>query len=424
MDEMKEPLKRDRGTGKVFNKGKRVYIVFQYLGEKVEYATGERDTKQNRVHWDNWLDDALAAINDGKFIFSEALAGASPKTKAFFTKLEGNVNGGVKKESKIDPNSLTMGEVIKAYRDENIPNIVSISKKQAYLSKIRSRILPYFEKMPISKFTCTEVANFLGHLAGTNQSKETAKGLKKSLKRQTIFDTLTVLKRVWLTACNQHKLVLPDPFFDTDSYIPSGRKMHKAKGIKPNIPVWRFQDAMKIIGCMEASFINVTKLMFLTGLSASEIAGIRKQDIKGNSLEIVNFKPRYCAPKDEGKTPFRTRAIRITTAMRACLDEAERTASDEYLFRASDGNHFSCVVYYKPWVIAVKEAGVQYMKPYSTRHTFAAWSLVAGILPDLLVDIMGHGSKEMVYEVYGKWREDLQKDAENIRHFFGEDFGK
>jgi len=36
---------------------------------------------------------------------------------------------------------------------------------------------------------------------------------------------------------------------------------------------------------------------------------------------------------------------------------------------------------------------------------------------------MGHGLKEMVYEVYGKWKKDLQKDVDAIRRFTGDDFG-
>ena len=36
--------------------------------------------------------------------------------------------------------------------------------------------------------------------------------------------------------------------------------------------------------------------------------------------------------------------------------------------------------------------------------------------------LMGHGSKEMVYEVYGQYVEDLEKDKDKILGFFGEDF--
>ena len=35
---------------------------------------------------------------------------------------------------------------------------------------------------------------------------------------------------------------------------------------------------------------------------------------------------------------------------------------------------------------------------------------------------MGHGSKQMVYEVYGNYVEGLEEDREKILNYFGEDF--
>ncbi len=35
---------------------------------------------------------------------------------------------------------------------------------------------------------------------------------------------------------------------------------------------------------------------------------------------------------------------------------------------------------------------------------------------------MGHGSKKMIYEVYGNYVEGLEKDAGKILEYFGKDF--
>lgn len=60
--------------------------------------------------------------------------------------------------------------------------------------------------------------------------------------------------------------------------------------------------------------------------------------------------------------------------------------------------------------------------PYSLRHSFAAWSLTLGIDMNRLVRLMGHGSKQMVYEVYGDYIEGLEEDRDNIQAYFGPDF--
>jgi integrase len=59
--------------------------------------------------------------------------------------------------------------------------------------------------------------------------------------------------------------------------------------------------------------------------------------------------------------------------------------------------------FYDSWVAAEKRKGLSHRVPYVLRHTFAAWSLAIGIEPNRLVSMMGHGSKQMVYEVYGNY---------------------
>jgi integrase len=42
--------------------------------------------------------------------------------------------------------------------------------------------------------------------------------------------------------------------------------------------------------------------------------------------------------------------------------------------------------------------------------------------PERLVRLMGHSTKKMVYETYGKYVEGLESDGELIRGYFGNDF--
>jgi integrase len=42
--------------------------------------------------------------------------------------------------------------------------------------------------------------------------------------------------------------------------------------------------------------------------------------------------------------------------------------------------------------------------------------------PMKLVNLMGHSSKQMVYQVYGEYVEDLEDDVEDIIVYFGKDF--
>ena len=56
------------------------------------------------------------------------------------------------------------------------------------------------------------------------------------------------------------------------------------------------------------------------------------------------------------------------------------------------------------------------------RHTFTAWALALRIDPNKLVHLIGHGSKKMIYEVYGNYMEGLETDAGQILGYFGKYF--
>ncbi len=88
-----------------------------------------------------------------------------------------------------------------------------------------------------------------------------------------------------------------------------------------------------------------------------------------------------------------------------------------------NGKAFNAEDYNKQvWSKAIKASGVMHRKPYSTRHTFAAWALTIRIDQNRLVDLMGHSSKQMIYEVYGKYAKGLENDRLAIYRYFGRDF--
>jgi integrase len=70
----------------------------------------------------------------------------------------------------------------------------------------------------------------------------------------------------------------------------------------------------------------------------------------------------------------------------------------------------------------VLSCGIPYRPPYSIRHSFAAWSPLAGIDSIRLVSLMGHANKKMVYEVYGHYLNGLEGDYWDIVNYFGKDF--
>ena len=123
------------------------------------------------------------------------------------------------------------------------------------------------------------------------------------------------------------------------------------------------------------------------------------------------------------KNKYRKRSLPITAALRKRLDSVISRSDGNYVFTMKSGRSFDIDSFRKnPWSSALKKAGIDYKVPYTLRHTFAAWSLTIGVDLNRLEKLMGHGSKQMLYEVYGKYVEGLETDAGNILDYYGKDF--
>ena len=109
--------------------------------------------------------------------------------------------------------------------------------------------------------------------------------------------------------------------------------------------------------------------------------------------------------------------------LRERLNSALSRSEGDYVFTMKSGRTFDIDSFRKnPWTLALKKAGVAYKVPYAMRHSFAAWALTLRMDPNKLVNLMGHSSKKMIYEVYGNYVEGLEEDAGKILEYLGRDF--
>jgi integrase len=154
---------------------------------------------------------------------------------------------------------------------------------------------------------------------------------------------------------------------------------------------------------------------------ASEIAGLRKKDIENGYIHVQN-KTVPTGEMEELKNKYRQRHIPITAALRTVLDTLLARSTGDYVVVMPDGQRYSHTKFKAVWAAALKKAGLQYTRPYTIRHTFAAWSMTLHIDINKLERLMGHGSKKMLYETYGKYVESLEDDFDEILQYFGKDF--
>ncbi|WP_438288144.1 tyrosine-type recombinase/integrase [Edwardsiella tarda] len=74
------------------------------------------------------------------------------------------------------------------------------------------------------------------------------------------------------------------------------------------------------------------------------------------------------------------------------------------------GYHYAVGSINDIWRAALRRAGLKHRKAYQSRHTYACWSLAAGANPSFIASQMGHANAQMVFNVYGAWMEDNNKE--------------
>lgn len=157
---------------------------------------------------------------------------------------------------------------------------------------------------------------------------------------------------------------------------------------------------------------------------------LNKSGLVQLSKSPAHFNEWYNAPNEEPTnamvigTATHTAILEPDThALRQHLNVAASRSKGKYVFTMKSGRTFDVDSFRKnPWTQAFKKAGLSYKVPYSIRHTFAAWAMTLRMDPNKLVNLMGHSSKKMVYEVYGNYVEGLETDAGMILNYFGKDF--
>ena len=378
----------------------RLAVDFYYFDHRIIRTTELVDTPANEQKVRDFLDRIGDRIEKGVFKFAEAFPGASKKEKAFFTNLEG-------REYRPEPHNVLFGDYAKEWIKTIFPTFGSPTKHRDYQEAIR-RILPYFKNMTFHQITGQEVFKFTESLkwkTGTNKGKPVSRSRKINL--------LIPLRAIWNDACDHYRWVIKSPFDNPHKKLPKTEKQERL--------ALRFNEWQQFLENLEEHYRPIAELMILTGMIVSELAALTNDNIQGDYLKLTSSYVLH-SEKTSMKTAFRKRDIFITDAIRQRLETLTVRATTKYLITTPRGTRFKSTDFAKVWKKAVEKAGITPMTSYIARHSFAAWSLTIGVNPLRLVKLMGHASKQMIYEVYGNYVEGLEEDTENILEYFGDDF--
>ncbi len=381
---------------------RKLYILFYYFNKRVEKTTGLTDTNKNRDKVRIWLDRIIERRDAGKLVFAEAFPGASEEEKAYFAKLEGW-------NYAPEPRDILFGTYVEEWKETVWKHFPAGTKKDDYLLIIDYWLLPFFRDKTFFQISSVELQKFISTL---RRKKGLHEG--KPLSKARVKNIIIPLRTIWNDACDQYRWTLHNPFTNLKKHLPKAPAKRREG--------FRFDEWLELLQHIDPWYQPIVELMILTGMINSEVAGLRKSDIRPDYILVQHTIVRG-QEHDTPKTLYRIRKIPITQAIRQRLEVLVTRSPGERIVTTPTGTVFNPANFRKNiWEKAQKASGIIDKVPYSLRHSFAAWALTIRIDPNKLVRLMGHGSKQMVYEVYGDYIEGLEEDFWKIVEYMGRDF--
>jgi integrase len=139
-------------------------------------------------------------------------------------------------------------------------------------------------------------------------------------------------------------------------------------------------------------YADFVEFMFLTGVRTAEAIGLRWQHINDDFSSIWIGESLSRGIRKSTKTN-KARYIPLNDKIKALLKarRPENYYPDDLVFPSPDGLPIDDRNFRnRAWVKMLEIAGVEYRKPYNTRHTFVSMCLEAGMNPVVVASITGH----------------------------------
>lgn len=128
-----------------------------------------------------------------------------------------------------------------------------------------------------------------------------------------------------------------------------------------------------------------------TGMRPEEALALEWKDIdKANAVASIERVHSQGRTKPCMKSDRQRRRVPLRGKVLDALEQHPRRIDSRLVFPGHDGDYLKLKTFYlRHWTPALRAAGIQHRGVYACRHTFAAWSIAAGVQLFYLSRIMG-----------------------------------
>jgi len=169
--------------------------------------------------------------------------------------------------------------------------------------------------------------------------------------------------------------------------------------------VYTIEEALRISEAMPSD--NLRRLftfLFWSGVRHGEAVALRREDI---CLPYIIIRRTLTQIKNHEQTPKtgQSRKIYLTSCARLAIEQQLQTHNKSRVWLNSKDREYikSTILHPDTWQRVCERAKVKRLVPYTTRHSFASWQLMAGESEMEVAAHLGHINTTMVRERYGKY---------------------
>ncbi|MEG4960326.1 MULTISPECIES: tyrosine-type recombinase/integrase [unclassified Microcoleus] len=219
--------------------------------------------------------------------------------------------------------------------------------------------------------------------------------LAQKLEPVTVRERIVLINACWEWALKK-KLVLENPWADVKVSVPPKQRPEPFTLTEISAIVQKFRSNSNL-----KHYADYVEFKFGVGLRTGEAAALIWRHCSANCARIWIGESLSNGARNGTKTN-KARTVPLTRTLQQLLLNRRPTKGmpDDLIFTSTNGCAIDsknfCKRYWKP---ALAELGIDYRRPYTTRHTLISHGLESGINPVAVASLTGHNVRTL-YENY------------------------
>lgn len=286
----------------------------------------------------------------------------------------------------------TYGEFYDTWYMENEIRWTKSSAK-AIRHNVSRYSMPVFKDIPVNEISRSDLLAFRADLSKGRV------GLH-AIKNVTVNKIMSPMRQILDEAA--YRFDYPSPFLNIKTL----------KKQRTDVNPFSTEEVQMIIKNIRADYRPYVIARFFTGMRTNEINGLKWKFVDFKRRQILVREGWVLGETTYLKTDGSSRDIDMSQAVYDCLQEQLKiTKGQTYVFCNNAGMPISLNNFAKRvWTPLLAFLGIEYRKPYETRHTAATLWLASGEAPEYIARQMGHTTTEMLFRVYSRYVPNLTRN--------------